>query len=199
VAILDYSEAVERKIILHEGQPYEVLHSHVFRKQQRKPVNATKLKNLITGKITEISFHQSEKITEADIEYKDAKFLYKSKGEFWFCDPKDPSNRFKLEEEMIGNPAKFMKANSLVETMIFNQPAPGALAGEKVIGVHLPVKVDLKVTEAPPAVKGDTSSGGQKQITLETGAIIDAPLFITEGETITVNTETGDYVGRANK
>ena len=91
---------------------------------------------------------------------------------------------------MIGKPADFMKANSLVETMIFN---------EKVIGVHLPIKVDLKVTEAPPAVKGDTSSGGQKQITLETGAIIDAPLFITDGEIITVNTETGDYVGRANK
>jgi elongation factor P len=190
MAILDYSEAVERKIILHEGQPYEVLHSHVFRKQQRKPVNATKLKNLITGKITEISFHQSEKITEADIEYKDAKFLYKNKGEYWFTEPNDPSKRFKLEAEMIGNPANFMKTNSLVETMIFN---------EKVIGVHLPIKVDLKVTEAPPAVKGDTSSGGQKQITLETGAIINAPLFITEGEIITVNTETGDYVGRANK
>lgn|ERR1035437_5579736 len=190
MAILDYSEAVERKIILYEGAPYEVLHSHVFRKQQRKPVNATKLKNLITGKITEVSFHQSEKIEEADIEYKDAKFLYKSKGEFWFCDPKDPSKRFELEETMIGNPANFMKTNSLVETMIFN---------EKVIGVKLPIKVDLKVTEAPPAVKGDTSSGGQKQITLETGAIINGPLFITEGETITVNTETGDYVGRANK
>ena len=78
MAILDYSEAVERKIILYEGQPYEVLHSHVFRKQMRKPVNATKLKNLITGKITEVSFHQSEKIAEADIEYKDAKFLYKN-------------------------------------------------------------------------------------------------------------------------
>ena len=190
MAILDYSEAVERKVILYEGQPYEVLHSHVFRKQMRKPVNATKLKNLITGKITEVSFHQSEKVEEADIEYKDAKFLYKSKGEFWFCDPKDPSNRFKLEEDMIGNPAKFMKTNSIVETVIFD---------EKVIGVHLPVKVDLKVTEAPPAVKGDTSSGGQKQITLETGAIINAPLFITDNEIITINTETGEYVGRGSK
>ena len=190
MAILEYSEVVERKIILYEGQPYEVLSSHVFRKQQRKPVNATKLKNLITGKITEISFHQAEKIEEADIEYKDAKFLYQSKNEYWFCEPNDPAKRFKLDTELIGNPAKFMKANSLVETMIFN---------EKVIGVHLPIKVDLKVTEAPPAVKGDTSSGGQKQITLETGAIINAPLFITDGETITVNTETGDYVGRSNK
>lgn len=190
MSILDYSEVVERKIILHEGQPYEVLHSHVFRKQQRKPVNATKLKNLITGKITEISFHQSEKVEEADIEYKDAKFLYKTKGEYWFCDPKDPSKRFKLEEDIIGNPAKFMKANSIVETMIFN---------EKVIGVHLPIKVDLKVTEAPPAVRGDTSSGGTKQITLETGAVINGPLFITENEMITINTETGEYVARAGK
>jgi elongation factor P len=91
---------------------------------------------------------------------------------------------------MIGNPAKFMKTNSIVETVIFD---------EKVIGVHLPVKVDLKVTEAPPAVKGDTSSGGQKQITLETGAIINAPLFITDNEIITINTETGEYVGRGGK
>ena len=190
MAILDYSEATERKIILYEGQPYEVLSSHVFRKQMRKPVNATKLKNLITGKITEVSFHQSEKIAEADVEYKDAKFLYKNKNEFWFCDPKDPSNRFNISEELIGNPAKFMKANSIVETLVFD---------EKVIGVKLPIKVDLRVTEAPYAVKGDTSSGGTKQITLETGAIINAPLFITENEIISVNTETGDYVSRVNK
>jgi elongation factor P len=190
MAILDYSEIVERKIIVHEGQPYEVLTSHVFRKQARKPVNATKIRNLINGKTTEVSFHHTDRIQEADIEYKDAKFLYKSKGEFWFADPKDPSNRFKLEEEMLGNAAKFMKTNSLVETMIFN---------DEVIGVHLPVKVDLKVTEAPLATRGDTSGSATKQITLETGAIINAPLFITENEIITVNTETGEYVGRANK
>jgi elongation factor P len=69
---------------------------------------------------------------------------------------------------------------------------------EKIIGVKMPIKVELKVTDAPPAVKGDTSSGGTKQITLETGAIIMAPLFITEGEIISVNTETGDYAGRVN-
>ena len=188
--MLDYSEIVLRKIIIHDGQPFEVLASHVFRKQMRKPVNATKLKNLITGKVTEISFHQSERVEEAEIEYKDAKFLYQNKGKFWFCDPKDPSKRFEIAEEIIGTPAKFMKTNSLVETMIFE---------EKVIGVQLPTKVDLKVTDAPPAVKGDTSSGGTKQITLESGAIINGPLFITEGEIITVNTETGEYVGRAGK
>lgn len=185
--MLEYNEVVEKKFIIYEGQPFEVLDSHVFRKQQRKPVNAVKLRNLITGKITEISFHVSEKVKEADIEYKDAKFLYTSKGEFWFCDPKDPSNRFKISGETIGTPGKFLKPNSLVETMIFE---------EKIIGVKMPIKVELKVTEAPPAVKGDTATGGSKQITLETGAIINAPLFIVEGEIISVNTETGDYTGR---
>lgn len=190
MAILDYNEAVERKVILYEGHPYEVLHSHVFRKQMRKPVNATKLKNLITGKIVEISFHQSEKVEEADIDYKDAKFLYKNKGEYWFCNPTNPADRFKLSEEMVGNPGKFIKTNSLVETVVFE---------DQIIGLRVPIKVDLKVTEAPPAVKGDTSSGGQKQITLETGAIISAPLFIQDNEIITVNTETGLYVGRGGK
>jgi elongation factor P len=190
MAPLDYSEIVERKIIIHEGQPYEVLTSHVFRKQARKPVNATKIRNLITGKTTEVSFHHTDRIEEADIEYKDAKFLYKNKGQFWFADPKDPSNRFEIDEDIIGTPAQFMKANSLVETMIFN---------DKVIGVHLPIKVELKVTEAPPATKGDTSGGAQKQITLETGAVVNAPLFIMEGEIVVVNTENGQYVERAKK
>jgi elongation factor P len=190
MAPLDYSEIVERKIIIHEGQPYEVLSSHVFRKQARKPVNATKIRNLITGKTTEVSFHHTDRIEEADIEYKDAKFLYQNKGQFWFADPKDPAKRFEISEDIIGTPAKFMKANSLVETMIFN---------DKVIGVHLPIKVELKVTEAPPAIKGDTSGGAQKQITLETGAVVNAPLFIMEGETVVVNTENGQYIERAKK
>lgn len=189
MSILEYSEVVERKVILYEGQPYEVLSSHVFRKQMRKPVNATKLRNIITGKITEVSFHQAEKVQEAEIEYKDAKFLYQNRGEYWFCDPKNPADRFKLEESLIGTPAKFMKVNSIVETMIFD---------EKVIGVKLPIKVELKVTEAPPAVKGDTATGGNKQITLETGAVINAPIFIKEGELISVNTQTEEYSGRVN-
>ncbi len=189
--MLDYNEIVERKYIIHDNDPYEVLSSHVFRKQARKPVNATKLKNMISGKVTEISFHSNDRVPEADIEYKDAKFMYKdNKGQFWFSDPKNPADRFTLAEEIIGNPAKFMKANSLVETMVFE---------DQVIGVKLPIKVDLKVTEAPYAVKGDTSSGATKQITLETGAIINGPMFIVEGEIISVNTETGDYVSRAGK
>ncbi|MEK7095407.1 MAG: hypothetical protein AAB917_01995, partial [Patescibacteria group bacterium] len=97
--MLEYNEVVERKYIILDGAPYEVLSSHVFRKQQRKPVNATKLKNMITGKVTEYSFHQSEKVQEAEIDTREIKYLYNNKGEYWFCLPTDPSKRFSFTED----------------------------------------------------------------------------------------------------
>ena len=75
MSMLDYSEITLRKYIVLDGEPWEVIDAHVFRKQQRKPVNATKLKNLITGKVTERSFHVSEKVEEAEIDSRDVKFL----------------------------------------------------------------------------------------------------------------------------
>ncbi len=188
MSLLEYNEIKEHKYIIYENEPYEVLSSHVFRKQQRKPVNATKLKNLITGSVKEISFHVSEKVEEAEIDSKEIKFLYGNRGEYWFCEPNDPSKRFSLKEEVVGPAGKFLKANTVVSLLTFN---------ERHVGMKLPIKVDLKVVEAPPAVKGDTAKGGTKQVKLETGAYINAPLFINEGEIIRVNTETGEYVERA--
>lgn len=189
MSMLDYSEIVERKYIILDGDPYEVLSSHVFRKQQRKPVNATKLKNLITGKVTEMSFHVSEKVEEAEIDKKEVKYLYNSRGEFWFCEMNDPSKRFKLLEDAIGNGAKFMKTNSTINLLMF---------GEKIIGVKLPIKVELKVTEAHEATKGNTAQGATKQVVVETGATVNVPMFIKEGEIIRINTEDGQYVERAS-
>lgn len=197
--MLEYSEIVERAYIIFNNEPYEVLSSHVFRKQMRKPVNATKLRNMITGKIVEQSFHQAEKVEEADITTKEAKFLYKNKGEFWFCDPKDPAKRFKIDENLIGTQAKFLKPNSIAEVLVFKSDDDDEDSEGMMIGTKLPIKVELKVTEAPPAVKGDTATGGNKQITLETGAIINAPLFVNEGDVVVVNTVTGEYVERAKK
>jgi elongation factor P len=185
--MLEYNEIVERKYIVLDGAPYEVLESHVFRKQQRKPVNATKLKNLITGKIAERSFHVSEKAEEADITTKEIKYLFNNKGEWWFSEINDPSKRFKLEESMLGNQGQFLKQNSPVNAIVFD---------DTIIGVKLPIKVDLKVTEAHPAVRGDTAKGGSKQVVLETGAIINAPMFVKEGDVIRINTETGEYTDR---
>lgn len=189
MAMLEYNEATLHKYIIHEGEPFEVIDSHVFRKQQRKPVNAVKLRSLLNGRITEVSYHTTDKIEEAEIDRKEVKYLYTNKGEFWFAEPNDPSKRFQLEEKMIGPGGKFLKANMILDVMTFN---------EKIIGIKLPIKVELKVKEAPDAVKGNTSSGATKVAILENGATVNVPLFIKEGETIRINTETGDYVERAN-
>jgi len=185
--MLDYNEATVHTFIIYEGEPWEVIASHVFRKQQRKPVNAVKLRNLITGRITEVSFHVSDRIEEADIDKKEVKYLYTNKGEFWFCDAKDPSKRFQLPEEMIGPGAKFLKPNTIVEAMIFN---------EKIIGIKFPIKMELKVIEAHEATKGNTAQGATKAVKLETGAEIQVPMFIKEGDVVRVNTETGEYTDR---
>jgi elongation factor P len=185
--MLEYNEIKERKYIIFDNEPYEVLSSHVFRKQMRKPVNATKLRNLISGRVVEHSFGATDKAEEADIETKNVKFLYANRGEWWFCEEKDPSKRFKLSEEILGNATKFMKANSIIEAKLFD---------DNIFGIELPIKVELKVTDAPPAVKGDTAKGGNKYITLETGAQITAPMFINEGDIVRINTETGEYVER---
>lgn len=188
--MLEYNEITLKKYIIFEGEPYEVVTSHIFRKQQRKPVNATKLRNLISGRMVEYSFHQSEKVAEAEIETKPIKYLYSNKGEYWFSEENDPSKRFKLPIELIGDQAKFLKPNSLIDAMVFD---------ENIIGIKLPIKVELKVTEAAPGVKGDSARGGMKQVTLETGAVINAPLFINEGDILRINTDTGEYTERVDK
>ena len=197
MAMLEYNEILKGKVILVGNEPYEVLDAHVFRKQQRKPVNQTKLRHLITGKVTEQAFHVSEKAAEADLSKRSVKYLYAKPGrppagrqEMWFCAEENSADRFELEADMIGVAAQYMKPNMTVEALVFD---------EKIIGVKVPIKMDLLVKEAPPAVKGNTAQGGTKEIILETGASVQAPLFINEGDMVRINTETGDYVERVDK
>lgn len=193
--MLAYNEATVRKIILHEGEPCEVLASHVFRKQQRKPVNATKLKNLLSGRVIEHSFQVSDKIEEADMKKSPVKFIYEAKGEFWFHPDGKPAERFTLAADIIGDKKQWMKAGDTYNAIVFTNDEDE----ERIIGLALPIKLDLKVTESAPAVKGNTSSGALKSVVLETGATMNVPLFINEGDLVTVNTETNEYVGRAEK
>ena len=189
---LQYNEIREKKIIIHDDEPCEVVESHVARTQQRKPQNQVKLRSLISGKVFPATFHVSDSADEADIVKRDITFLYHNKGEYWFCDPQDKSKRFKLDENLIGNTAKFLKQNENAIALIWDNDGE-----ETIIKVTLPIKMEFKVKEAPPAVRGDTSKGGNKVITLENGATLNAPMFISEGDTIRVNTETGEYVERA--
>jgi elongation factor P len=188
--MLEYNEVLPKKIILLNGAPYEVLENQVSRKQQRKPVNQAKLRHLITGKVTEQAFHVSEKVEEADISTRPVKYLYENRGAYWFCAQNNPADRFSLDEATIGPAGKFMKPNSVVDAVVFD---------ENIISLRVPIKVELAVKEAPPAVRGNTAQGGTKQIVLETGATLNAPLFVNEGDIIRVNTELGQYVERVDK
>ena len=182
---------------IYENQPWEVLDSLHVKMAQRRPVVQTKIKNLINGSVQEKTFQQGDVFEEAELIKKNIKFLYSnpvrsgaSNGvgrEYWFCEENDPSKRFSFTEGQIGRQAKFFKPNSLVEGLIFN---------DKIINVSAPIKVQLKVKEAPPGIKGDRAQGGTKEAVLESGAKIQVPLFVEEGDVIEVNTESGEYVKR---
>lgn len=179
---------IKKGIILKfNNEPYLVQEANFLRMQQRKPVMQAKMKNIKTGAVVEYSFKQSELVEMADISRKKANFLYKEKDKFYFMDA-DYEQIF-LGADLIGEAEKFLKETQEVDLILYE---------DSIIGIKLPPKVDLKVIQAPPGVKGDTATGGKKPVILETGATINVPLFINEGEIIRVNTENGEYVERVN-
>ncbi len=194
MATLDYDEIKPRKHIIVDGMPFEILDSHVARTQKRKPQNQVRMRNMLNGKVVPGTFHASDTAEEADISKREALFLFANKGEYWFCDPKDRAKRFEIDANVLGDQVKYLKDNTVVDIKIFEYEDE-----ENIIGVTLPVKMTFEVKEAPPAIKGNTASGGGKLVTLETGAQVTTPFFIEAGEKIIVNTETGEYVERAGK
>ena len=184
---LAYNELTKGVVFVLDGAPYEVLEMNFLRMQQRKATVQTRIRNLITGKILDRNWQASDSFEEADVERRNAMFIYASKGEYWFHTEGDPKARFSLPAELVGEQGQFLKPNTKVQTMMFN---------EKVIKVEIPIKMDFKVIEAPPAIRGNTAQGGNKAVMIEGGAHVNVPLFINEGDTIRINTTTGDYVER---
>lgn len=146
-----------------------------------------KLKSLRTGNVVERTYKSGEQFEEVELEKKDVKYLYTHRDKYFFCEEINSSARFELDKEILGNAVSFMKPNQAVEAVSHEG---------KIISVSLPIKVVLKVTEAPPGAKGDRAQSGTKMVTLETGAQIAVPLFVEQGDTIEVNTETGEYTKR---
>ncbi len=190
LSMLSYTDLTKGTIFVMDGEPYLVLEYHFLRMQQRRPTSQTKLKNLITGKITSQTFQQSDSFPEAEIDKQPIIFLYANRGEYWFRDKQDAKNRFALSEDQIGDGAKFLKPNTDVTAYKF---------GEKIINIELPVKMDYAVKEAPPSYKGDTATGGSKTVVLENGLSMNVPMFINEGDVIRINTESGEYTERVEK
>lgn len=192
--MLNYNEIKERKYIVLDGDPYEVLEAHVFRKQQRKPVNQTKLRNLINGSVRQETFHVQDTVPEADLNRTKYIFSFMKENrqtginEYWFFEKEKRSNRALLLASLLGDSTKYLKENCEVDALVYN---------DNVIGITLPIKMTFKVVEAPPAVKGNTANGANKLVKIETGAMITTPIFVNEGDSIVVNTVENEYVERA--
>ena len=185
--MLSFSELERGSRIMFEGQPYELIEASLMFKGRGSSVLQAKIKNLINGETISKTFHGSDSFEEAEITKVKIKFLYAHKEKLVFCFETNPSQRFELSSEIIGKSSQFLKPNMILD---------GIQLDEKIINISLPIKVQLKATEAPVGLKGDRSQSGTKSVTLETGAIINAPLFIKEGDIIEVNTETSEYVRR---
>ena len=174
------------KIILNNNEPYIVIKADHHKMGRGGAVLKTKLKNLITGNALEKTFQGNDKAEEADIERKKANYMYKDEQDAFLMD-NDTFEQFNVPLDQIGEKQKFLKDGIDVDVLYFN--------GEPMT-VDLPVKMEFKVKSAPPGVKGNSAGNVNKQIELETGAMINAPLFVNEGDTIKVNTDTGEYVER---
>ena len=185
---LGVNQLKKKDYILIDDQPVIILETKHLKMQQRRPTVMTRYRNLLNGKVYENNFAQSDTFEEADVSKDEVKFLYVHRSQYWFSEPNNPSNRFELDAGTVGEQATFLKENTVVEALHWNGT---------VINISLPIKMEFTVVQAPPGLKGDTQSGGTKQVTLDTGAIINVPLFINEGERIIVNTETGEYSERA--
>lgn len=188
--MLSYTDLKKGVIFLKDGEPYEVLDASFSRMQQRKAVVQTKIKNIATGKTYDVTLQASDSFEEAEIERKPLIFLYGHRNEYVLTDPANKKNRYKLGEDVLSDRTKWLKPNTEVVAVFY---------GEKLLGITLPIKMDLEVTEAAPGVQGDRSNAGTKSATLETGAVIQVPLFISTGDIVRVNTDTGEYTERVSK
>jgi elongation factor P len=185
--MLNYFDLRKGVQFILDDQPHEVLEFQQIIKAQDATVIRTKVKNLITGKVVDRTFHKGDSFEETESEKAQVKFIYNSRGKFVFCYANDPSKRFEMAEEKIGSGAKFLVPNTLLDGTVYE---------DVVIDVVLPIKMQLKVKEAAPGIKGNRAQSGTKAAVLETGASIQVPLFVEAGDTIEINTETGEYTKR---
>lgn len=146
----------------------------------------TKIKNLLTGGIVDVTFKGNEKLDEAEMTRGKAQFTYKDSAGYNFMD-NSSFEQFTLSDQQIGTQAGFLKEGTEIDVLSWNG---------KPININLPFKVDIEVVEAPPSIKGNSAGAVTKTVVLETGAKISAPIFIKVGDIIKVNTQTGEYVER---
>lgn len=146
----------------------------------------TKMRNLRTSNVFDRTFRAGERMEEAYLERKQSQYLYRSGDDYVFMDMAT-FDQTSIAEDQLGDSVKYLKENLVINLLMHDTT---------LIGVELPDTVDLRVAQTDPGLRGDTATGGSKPATLETGAVVQVPLFIGEGEVIRVDTRSGQYLGR---
>jgi len=188
--MISTTELSKDLILKIDGQLWMVIDFQFVNPGKGPAFLRTKMKGLQNGKFVERTYKSGEMFEEAEVEKIKIKFIYANRGKFIFCKESDPSARFELGDDIMGNAGKFLKPNEL---------AQGLLYEDKIISIIPPIKVQLRVKESPPGIKGDRAQGGTKTVVLETGAEIQAPLFVEPDDILEINTETGEYSRRVDK
>jgi elongation factor P len=176
------------KIIL-DGDPYNIVENEFVKPGKGQAFSRVKVRNLKTGRVIERTFRSGETVEAADIYEMDVQYLYND-GEFWHFMNPETYEQHASSKALVGDDAKWMKDGAICQMMLYN--------GEP-LSVRPPNFAELRIVETDPGVRGDTSGGGGKPATLETGAVVRVPLFIGTDELIKVDTRTGEYVSRVKE
>ena len=185
---ISYSELKRGTVIELDGEPWEVTEWQHTKMQQRAPVLTLKLHNLRTGKAMERNVPGNQKLTLAAVETREAQYLYNDGDLYYFMDMQTFDQQ-PLTANNMGNALSYLKEQAHVEVVYYK--------GEP-IALELPTFVDLQVVETPPSQRGNTAQGSSKPATLETGLAVNVPFFVNSGETIRVDTRTGEYLERVS-
>jgi len=172
--------------VLLDGEVYVIVASEHSKVAMRHGLVRAKVRNTKTGSTTERTFRGGERVPLVHLERKTMQYLYTTGDEYIVMD-KTTFEQLPLPRALLGDAVRFLTENMDV-TVVFHDGTP--------IGVELPTAVDLRVTETAPGFRGDTVSGGSKPATLETGAVVQVPLFVTAGEVVRIDTRTGTYLER---
>jgi elongation factor P len=174
------------KAIMIDGKPYVIIEFQHVKPGKGGAFVRTKVRDVRTGRVNDLTFRAGEKFDEVRMEQKDVQFLYSESEEFHFMDT-ETYEQLTLVADVVGDAAKWLKENDMA-TLQF--------AGDELLGVEAAMFVELEVTDTEPGFKGDTVQGGSKPATLETGAVISVPMFISTGDVLKVDTRDGRYITR---
>lgn len=183
------NEISKEKVLMFKGEPHVVVDFQHVNPGKGSAFVRTRLKNARTGKVFEQTYKSSESVEFVELERKHLQYTYNDGSNWYFMDQETFEEVF-LSKEMLGDKVNYLKEGQEIDGWFYE----GAC-----LNVVLPKKIVLKVTEAMPAVRGDSSGNISKEVTLETGYKVAAPIFIKEGDLLSINTETGEYVERANE